>query len=57
VTALAAPTLFGVRSAVGDEARLARIFDRFARLQALRALLQATTFGLTLWALAAAVVH
>jgi hypothetical protein len=57
VTARAAPTLFGVRAAAGDEVRLVRIFDRFARLQGLRALLQAVTFGLTLWALAAAVVQ
>ena len=52
-TAQAAPTLFRVRQVKDDAAQLTVIFDRFERLQTLRAALQVATFGLTLWALAA----
>lgn len=51
VTARAAPTLMSQKRHVGDEAALTAIFNRFARLQALRALLQALTFGALLVAL------
>jgi hypothetical protein len=51
VTAVAAPTNFSQRKAT-DEAALARILDRFARLQALRCVLQLANFAATLWALA-----
>jgi hypothetical protein len=53
-TAQAAPTLFRVRQVKDDAAQLTMIFDRFERWQTLRAALQVATFGLTLWALAAA---
>ncbi len=53
VTAQAAPTNFSQRKVANDEAALATIFDRFARLQALRAALQVLTFAAMLWALAA----
>ncbi|MGH7242587.1 MAG: hypothetical protein ACREJD_04140 [Phycisphaerales bacterium] len=49
MTAFAAPTLFSQRRALNDELRLARIFDRFERLQTVRVLLQITDFGLLLW--------
>ncbi len=51
VTTQAAPTNFRQRNAVGDEAALARIFNRFERWQALRAALQVLNFGALLWAL------
>lgn len=51
-TAQAAPTNFSQRKVQNDEATLARIFDRFARWQTLRALLQTLTFAAMLWALA-----
>jgi hypothetical protein len=51
VTALAAPTNFSQRKHEADEVALSSIFDRFARLQALRATLQVLTFGSLLWAL------
>jgi hypothetical protein len=50
-TTQAAPTNFSQRRAVGDEAALARIFNRFERWQALRAVLQVLNFGVLLWAL------
>lgn len=53
VTALAAPTNFSQRKHEADEAALSSIFDRFARLQALRATLQVLTFGSLLGALVA----
>lgn len=53
VTALAAPTNFSQRAHEADEAVLSSIFDRFARLQTLRATLQVLTFGSLLWALVA----
>jgi hypothetical protein len=36
-----------------SEPELTALFDRFERWQTARAILQATTFGLMLWALAA----
>jgi hypothetical protein len=53
-TTQAAPTLFRVRQEKEDAVQLTVIFDRFERWQTLRAALQLATFGLTLWALAAA---
>jgi hypothetical protein len=53
-TAQAAPTLFRQRRMADDATQLNMLFDRFERWQALRAALQVATFGLTLWALAAA---
>jgi hypothetical protein len=51
VTAFAAPTDFSQRTyALDDEAALKRVFDRFERLQALRAILQLLAFGALLWA-------
>ena len=52
-TARAAPINFSQRRVADDEARLEVIFDRFERWQTIRAILQAATFGLMLWALAA----
>jgi hypothetical protein len=54
-TALAAPTNMSQRRAVGDEAELTRIFNRFAQLNALRAGLLVATLGVTVWALVAAI--
>jgi hypothetical protein len=51
VTTQAAPTNFSQRRVATDEASLARIFDRFARWQVLRAALQVLNFGALLWAL------
>jgi hypothetical protein len=51
VTTQAAPTNFSQRGAMGDEAVLARIFNRFERWQTLRAVLQVLNFGAMLWAL------
>ena len=50
-TAQAAPTSFSQRKAQNDTAALARVFDRFARWQALRCALQVLTFAVMLWAL------
>src|SRR5262249_12829958 len=55
VTMRAAPTMFSQRHAQGDPAALARVFDRFNRLQAVRAFLQVVTFGVLLWTLVAVV--
>lgn len=52
VTAQAAPTNFSQRRHENDEAALTLVFDRFARLQALRAVLQLLTFAALLWAVA-----
>jgi hypothetical protein len=52
-TTQAAPTNFSQRQVVGDEAALARVFDRFERWQTLRVVLQALNFGVMLWALVA----
>lgn len=51
VTLQAAPTNFSQRRHQNDEVALKAIFDRFARLQALRAFLQVLTFGTLLWAI------
>jgi hypothetical protein len=51
VTTQAAPTNFSQRRAMSDEAALTRIFNRFERWQALRAVLQVLNFGALLWAL------
>ena len=53
VTARVAPTSFSQRRVQGDAAALARVFNRFARWQAVRAGLQAVNFGVLLWALVA----
>ena len=50
-TTQAAPTNFSQGRAVGDEVALTRIFNRFERWQALRAVLQVLNFGVLLWAL------
>jgi hypothetical protein len=50
VTARAAPTNFRQRTAANEPA-LEAILDRFARLQALRCVLQAANFAANLWAL------
>jgi hypothetical protein len=55
VTALAAPTNFAQRHAAGDELALARIFDRFQRLQTIRAALQVATLAVGVWALTATI--
>lgn len=51
VTTQAAPTNFSQRRVANDESALARIFARFARWQALRAVLQVLNLGALLWAL------
>ena len=52
-TSRAAPTLLRQRNMANREPELTAIFARFERWQTARAILQATTFGLMLWALAA----
>jgi hypothetical protein len=52
VTARAAPTNHSQRR-VSDEAELARLFNRFTRLQTLRCALQVANFAVNLWALVA----
>jgi hypothetical protein len=50
-TTQAAPTNFSQRKvAPDDEAGLAGVFDRFARWQAVRCVLQVINFGVNLWA-------
>lgn len=51
ITARAAPINHSQRNFENDLTGLAVIFDRFARLQALRALVQLVTFVILLWAL------
>jgi hypothetical protein len=51
VTTQAAPMMFSQRRCENDEAALTKIFNRFARLNALRAFLQVATFATLLWAL------
>ena len=56
VTARAAPLLMSQRRYKADaegEDSLMALFNRFARLQALRAFLQVLTFGLLLWTIVA----
>lgn len=56
-TSRAAPTLLRQRRVANSEPELTAIFARFERWQTIRAVLQATTFGLMLWALAANAVR
>ena len=51
VTSQAAPTMFSQRRHEHDEAALTKVFNRFARLNAFRALFQVLTFATLLWAL------
>ena len=51
VTTQAAPMMFRQRKHANDEAALTEVFNRFARLQALRVFLQVLTFVASLWAL------
>lgn len=52
-TAVAATTAFSQRNyALNDEAALAKIFDRFARWNAFRAVFQVLNFFVALWAIA-----
>lgn len=51
ITSQAAPTMFSQRRHENDEAALTKVFNRFARLHAFRALLQVVTFATLLWAL------
>jgi hypothetical protein len=51
VTTQAAPMMFSLRQHENDEAALTTVFNRFARLNALRAFLQVVTFTSLLWAL------
>src|SRR5262249_54434031 len=53
-TTQAAPAMFSQRSAAKDPAKLTRLFNRFARWQAARAVLQAANFGVLIWGLVAA---
>jgi hypothetical protein len=48
-TTRAEPTMFSQRRVRGDEAALANIFDRFARWQGLRCVLQLANFAALLW--------
>ncbi len=52
-TSRAAPTLLRIRREVPPEEELRRIYDRFARWQGARAVLQVSTFVATILALAA----
>lgn len=54
-TARAAPTNFSQRAAAGDPARLAAVFDRFARWQTIRATFQVLTLLSVAWALATSI--
>jgi hypothetical protein len=55
VTARAAPTNFSQRTVAGDERALTAVFDRFERLQTIRAALQVLTLVAITWALVAAI--
>jgi hypothetical protein len=55
LTAFAAPTLHSQRGVVEDNAALERVFDRFARLQALRAAMDGAALAVAVWALAATI--
>ena len=50
VTSQAAPMMFSQRQHAGDEVSLKAIFNRFERLNALRAIFQVLTFISLLWA-------
>jgi hypothetical protein len=47
----AAPALISQRKVVGDEAALARVFNRFERWQAVRAAIDVLTLAATVWVL------
>lgn len=51
VTTQAAPTMFSQRRYNNDEEALTKVFNHFARLSQLRALLQVLTFASLLWAM------
>jgi len=51
-TSRAAPIMLSQRGVADNEIALKAIFDRFERWQTIRAILQAVTFALMLWALA-----
>lgn len=53
--AFAGPTLLSQRRVAGDEGALERVFDRFERWQALRAVIDVATLGAAVWALVATV--
>lgn len=53
VTTQAAPTNFSQRKFTNDEVALSRIFNRFERLQSLRATLNVANFLVSTWALVA----
>jgi hypothetical protein len=55
VTARAAPANLAQRRIGADERALGQLFDRFARLQTLRATLQVATLGACVWALVATI--
>jgi hypothetical protein len=50
-TVVAAPTLFSQRRVQSDLAALTQVFDRFQRVQTVRAALQVADFGVLLWSL------
>src|SRR3954467_6473063 len=54
-TTRAAPRIFAQRHVQADHAALSKLFDQFARWQALRAILQVLTFGILMWSLMAIV--
>ncbi|MEO8610115.1 MAG: hypothetical protein ABI690_19630 [Chloroflexota bacterium] len=51
VTTQAAPTMFSQRQHENNEVALTQVFNQFARLQTLRALVQVISFATLLWAL------
>lgn len=51
LTAAAAPTVRSQREVAHDEAALARVFDRFARLQAIRVAVDTVALAAAVWAL------
>jgi hypothetical protein len=55
VTARAAPANLAQQRLGADERALAQLFDRFERLQTLRAILQVATLGASVWALVATI--
>lgn len=55
VTARAAPANLAQRRLGADERALGQLFDRFERLQTLRAILQVATLGACVWALVATI--
>ena len=56
-TAAAAPTNISQRKAAGDAVALEKIFNRFARLNAIRAILMVATLATVVWAIVAAIHH